>query len=213
MVQVGYDNTGGDYGEPIRYDLGHEQRYTGTIAEVSGIREMEFKYDDEPQERLVLTFRTPLDELDVDEDTRDELEEYITSEIEAREEEDLQVDHPENAVELVMICTAKVTPAVGESYSASKLYETLNKLDLAEADEDGNVTLYNRDGEAVDPFEDLDEDASEEERNAAFSDYLKKNLTGMEVEYEVSNANRGSDDEYSSVGKVIGLENDPEAEE
>jgi len=212
LVQVGYDNNQ-EYGDPIRYDLGHEKRYTGVISEVSEVQDMEFKYDDEPKERLVISFRTDLDDLDVDDDTREELREYINSEIEAREEEDLQVDHPEDAVELIMICTAKVTPAVGESYSESKLYGTLRKLGLAEADDDGNVTLFDRNGEAVDPFEDVDEDATESEKNAAFSDYLKKNLTGMEVEYEVSNAKKGTDEEYSSVGKVIELVDDPEAGE
>lgn len=211
MVQIGYEDTGGgDYGEPIRYDLGHEKRYTGTIAEVSGIQEMEFKYDDEPQERLVISFRTSFDDLDVDEETRDELQEYVQSEIQDREDQDLQVDHPEDAIELVMICTAKVTPAVGENYSASKLYSTLKKLGLAEADGDGQVTLLNREGEQADVFEGVGADP--EEMNRAFTDYLQKNLTGMEVEYEVSNAKRGTEDEYSSVGKVIDLVNDPQTE-
>lgn len=210
MVQVGYDNDGQEYGEPIRYDLGHEKRYQGTIAEVSDIREMEFKYDDEPQERLVISFRTSLDDLDVDDETREELREYIKSEIEEREENDKQVDHPEDAVELVMICTAKVTPAVGESYSESKLFGTMRKLGLAEADEDGNVTLYDREGNEVNPFEDLDEDVTE---NDAFSSYLQENMTGMKVTYEVSNAKKGTDEEYSSVGKVISLDEDPQVEE
>lgn len=212
MVQVGYENSK-EYGEPIRYDLGHEKRYSGTISEVSDVTEMEFKYDDEPKERVVISFRTDLDDLDVDDDVREELREYVNSEIKERKEENLEVDHPEDAVELVMICTAKITPAVGESYSESKLFGTMRKLGLAEADSDGNVTLYDRHGEEVDPFEDLDEEPTAQEENAAFSSYLKQNMTGMEVTYEVSNAKKGTEDEYSSVGKVISLDNDPEAEE
>lgn len=205
MVQVGLNSQ--NYGEPIRYDLGHEKRYTGTISEVSDIQEMEFKYDDEPKERLVISFQSKLDDLGIDEDTREELKNYIQSEIEDRKENDLQVDHPEDAVEMVMIPTAKVTPSAGDNISESKLYGTLRKLGLAKSDSDGNVTLYNREGEEVNPLEDADD------ANEAFASYLKQNLTGMEVTYEISNAKRGSDDEYSSVGKVVELENDPQVEE
>lgn len=213
MVQVGLSNT--QYAEPIRYDIGHENRYEGTIAEVSDIKKMEFKYDDEPKERLVITFRTDIDDLEdnVDEETREELREYIASEIQDREDDGLEVDHPEDVVQLVMICTAKVTPAVGNNISESKLYGTLRKLDLAEADDDGDVQLYDRNGNEVNPFEDVEDDQDDNEMNTAFAQYLKDNLTGMRVEYEISNAKRGTDDEYSSVGKVVDLVEDPEAEE
>lgn len=216
MVKVGFegDNTdSGDFPDPIRYDLGHERRHTGTIANVTDIYEKNDQFaeeDDATVEELRIEFRTPIDELDVDEDTADQLAEYVEQEIQSREDDGYDVDHPEDGVEVVMFPTAKVTPGTND-VNASKLFNTLRKLGLAESDESGVVTLYNRDGEVVHPFSDLDDPTAEEE-NEAFSQYLKDNLIGMEVTYELRNAKRGSDDEYSVVNKVISKDNDPVAE-
>lgn len=213
MVKVGFEDSG-DYADPIRYDLGHEKRYTGTISEVSDIytKENQFSDGDDEIEEMRIAFRTSLDDLDVDEDTREQLREYISNAIEEREDEGYDVDHPEDAVELVMFPTAKVTPGTND-VNASKLFNTLKKLGLADASENGEVTLYDRDGEPVNPFEDLDDDATVDEENTAFSQYLKQNLVGMKVTYEIRNAKRDTDDEYSVVNKVIEKEADPQAEE
>lgn len=216
MVQIGYDNSGGgDYPDPIRYNLGHENRYTGTIAEVGDVQEVDDQFSDDPdatKEKIRITFRSDIDELDIDDDRKEDLKEYIKEEVDARHDEGYDdFSHPEGAVELVMFPTAKITPPV-ESYNSSKLFDTLEHLGLAEADDDGNVQLYDRDGNEVNPLEDVEED-DEEALNQAFSNYLQDNLTGMKVEYEINNSKRGTDDEYSAVGKVVDLVEDPEAEE
>jgi len=213
MVKVGFEDNNTDYAEPIRYDLGHEKRHKGTIAEVSDIysKENQFADGDEEVEELRIAFRTSIDDLNIDEDTQEELADYIQTEIEAREDEGKEVDHPEDAVEVVMFPTAKVTPGTND-VNASKLFNTLRKLGLAESDESGSVQLYDREGEEVNPFSDLDSDATAEDENQAFSQYLKQNLVGMQVTYELRNAKRGSDDEYSVVNKVISKDNDPQVD-
>lgn len=210
MVKVGFDSNGGEYADPIRYDLGHEQRYTGVISKVSDIYTKENQFEDEEVEQLNIDIRTDLDDLDVDEETREGLRDYIEGKIEEYEEEGLEYDHPEGAVESTMYPTAKVTPGTND-VNSSKLFETLKKVGLAEAGDDGDVILYDRDGNEVDPFEEAEDDP--QAMNDAFVDYLRANLTGMKVTYELRNVNRDSDDVYSVVNKIIELKDDPEAGE
>ena len=106
-----------------------------------------------------------------------------------------------NAILLKMYPNANLTRGYG-SYSYSKLYETLAKLNLAEPKEDNKTAfrLLDREGNQVNPFEDAD---SNEEINNALEDYLRKNLVGMQVKYEIANSKRNTDEEYSTVSKVV----------
>jgi hypothetical protein len=218
MVKVGFDSGGGEFPDPIRVNLGHEMRYEGTIAEISDVQVVEDRFSDEDdatKEQYRIAFRTSFDDLedDLDEDTLETLREEVQSAREERVDEfgEDKVSYPEEGVELVMFPTAIVTPPVPPHGTPSKLFETLRKVGIADVDDQDEVVFYNRDGDEVDPFADLS-DPSDEDLNAAFTQYLRNNLTGMKVKYEVSNTKRGTDDEYSAVGKVIGKVADPLAD-
>ena len=198
----GYDSK-----DPLRVDLGHESRHTGTVAQVGDVYLQESdQYDD--REIVPITVRAPIEELDISDEDREALVEYIE---EKNDELDSKFDdYPTEYVELRFFPTANLTRSSGSS-SNSKLYNTLEKLGLAEPVDDDKFELVDRHGEDANPFEDVDFDDNDEV-NEALVDYLRDNLTGMRVKFEITNTRRGTDDEYSAVGKVIDLEEDPEAE-
>ncbi|MDY6788843.1 MAG: hypothetical protein SVV03_02660 [Candidatus Nanohaloarchaea archaeon] len=202
MVQIGFDNQ-----EPIRVDLGHESRHKGTIANVGEVREVDEYQGDGKKEQIRIDVRSEIDDLDISDEDKEALQEYLEEENERRDE-----DVPTDKIELPFFLTAKITRGASSEYSNSKLYDTLKKLGLAEPSGDTDVVLKDRHGEEVSP---VDPEDSNEQQNKDFANYLRENLVGMRIEYEVRNSNRDNPekDEYSTVAKVVNLEEDPEAEE
>ena len=121
-----------------------------------------------------------------------------------------------NYVEMPYFCTAKMTRSSG-SQSNSNLYNQLEQLDLANPYDDDKFELLDRNGDVVESdregVHDVFGDAgTNEEINEALVNYLKDNLIGAKVKFDVKNVNRGKDNEYSVVGDMIKKVADPEAE-
>ena len=121
-----------------------------------------------------------------------------------------------NYVQLPYFCTATISRSTG-GQNNSNLYNQLDQLGLAEPLEDDKFQLLNRHGDVVeDPEENIHEvfgDAgTNDEINAALEKYLRDNLIGMVVKFDVNNSNRGEDNEYSVVGDMVKKVEDPEAE-
>lgn len=201
MVQIGFDNN-----DPIRVDLGHESRHEGTIANVGEVREVDEYQGDGKKEQIRIDVRSEIDDLDISDEDKEALQEYLEEENEQRDEE-----VPTDKIELPFFLTAKITRGASSEYSNSKLYDTLKKLGLAEPSGDTDVVLMDRDGEEASP---VDPEDGNEQQNEDFANYLRDNMVGMRIEYEVRNSNRDNPekDEYSTVAKVVNLEEDPEAE-
>lgn len=201
MVQIGFQSS-----DPLRFDLGHESRHHGTIATVHDIREVDKYQGDGKKEQVRIDVRSKVEDLDMSDDDREALVEYLEEQDEERDE-DVSTEY----IELPFYLTAKITRGASSEYSNSKLYDTLKKLGLAEPVDETDVQLKDRHGDDVTPVDPGDDP---EQQNTDFVQYLRDNVVGMRVEYEVRNSNRDNPDkdEYSTVAKVVSLEEDPEAE-
>lgn len=231
--------------EPLRPTFEHKTMQEATISEVSDIYEQDSYEGDEKVEKLTLTVRASVeDDLDIDDETRDALLEYIHSRNLDRIKDHLKVSGDEaeelveevrennldkaeaagddvdmfsyNYVELPYFCTAKLTRSSG-SQSNSNLYNQLDQLGLAEPYSDDKFELLDRHGEVVesqkeDVHEIFGDAETNDEINEALVGYLRDNLIGAKVQFQVKNANRGKDNEYSIVGDMIKKVADPEAE-
>lgn len=121
-----------------------------------------------------------------------------------------------NYVQLPYFCTAKLTRSSG-SQSNSNLYNQLEQLDLANPYDDDKFDLLDRNGDVVESDRDNTHEVfgdaeTNEEVNEALAGYLRDNLIGAKVKFDVKNSNRGEDNEYSVVGDMIKKVADPEAE-
>lgn len=216
MVKIDTEgDEGGEFDEELRppqfkVKLRHKSRIEGTVAEVSDIWTTDSYSGDEEVDKLSVYFRKPIEELDLDDDKKEALREYVKKHNEEIEEvnekrEDAGLDEiptmPEGVLQLTYYCTANLTRGEQSSHN-SNLYTTLRELGLVEPVGDGRkFKILNSDGEHVKPFEDVQD---EDELGEKLVEYLRKNLTGKECEIEIKNANRDNDkDEYSVVGEVI----------
>lgn len=216
MVDLNLDGFGNDgensdelYPDPLRVKLPHESRQVGTIFHISDIYETDAYGDnDDTEEKMTITLASEIDGLDVGDNKKQELRkkakehrEEIEEINDKREEQDwdkLAVP-PEDAIILRMYLRPKLTRGYGSSYSNSKLYDTLYKVDLAEAEDDG-IALKNLSGDKINPFKDMEDNDAQ---NEALVDYLFDNLVGLRVEYEIHNSNQGTKEEYSTVRKIV----------
>lgn len=161
--------------EDLKPTLPHKSRHEGTISDISDVVEME--YDDDVTEKVFIAVRSDIDDdLDVDDDYREKLREYIhdrnlqrikdhlpVSEDEAEElAEEVREDNLDKAVsggeevdmfsynyvELKTMVTAKITRNSGNTQN-SALYDQLDLLDLVEPYQEDKFELLNREGDVV----------------------------------------------------------------
>jgi len=220
--------------EDLKPTLPHKSRHEGTISDVSDVVEME--YDDDVTEKVFIAVRSDIDnDLDVEDDYKEKLREYIhdrnlqrikdhlpVTEDEAEElveevreeNKDMAVSGGEdvemfsyNYVELKTMVTAKITRNSGNTQN-SALYDQLDLLDLTEPYDTDKFELLDRNGDVVESqregvHEVLGDISGPEETNQALVGYLKDNLLGMKVSYDVDNKNRGTDEEFSTVNEFV----------
>lgn len=182
-----------DREEPFRVALPHESRHSGTIAEISEVHEVDDQFGDGTYEQIILFVEADIEEdLDIPDENKEQLREAASEHF--GEETD--------TVQFPLFCKANITRGATPEYNDSKLYETLYKLDLVEAEGDAGFQFLSKSGEKTLPFDHVDPEDNEAV-NSALEAYLEQNATGLQVEWEAKNANQGTDDEYSVIGKIV----------
>lgn len=180
-----------------KHKLKHLDRHVGVISNISDVYETDGFNEDEKKEQIRLQFRSKIEELRVSDDKKEELK----KERKEFAEENPDLDVNTDIIELPFFVTANLTRG-STAQTSSKLYKTLKTLGLAEPYDDDKFKFCNRDRDVVKPFSDVDMNDNEAV-NAKLAEYLRNNMIGMKVEYEIKNSNQGTDDEYSTVAKVI----------